>query len=182
VKRHTAYASIGVACLAIAGSLYGIGQHEAAKPQPAPPRATETVTVTAPGCAYQDGKADRRCTPGAVNPAVTQDNIHQTICVKGWTATVRPSSRYTTMLKTMQLARYGQPPVPADYEEDHLIALEIGGDPTNPDNLWPEPRKGKAGTTAGDKDPEEGRLHAAVCSGQMELAAAQQTMLLEWTH
>src|SRR3954447_16464956 len=25
------------------------------------------------------------------------------------------------------------------YQEDHLISLEIGGDPTDPRNLWPEP-------------------------------------------
>jgi hypothetical protein len=182
MKRHTAYATGGVACLAIAGALYGLGQHEAAKPASAPAHPRETVTVTAQGCYYLDNKADRHCTPGAINPAVTQDNIHQTICVKGWTDTVRPPSSYTNTLKMVQLSRYGQPQQPKNYEEDHLIALEIGGDPTNPDNLWPEPRKGKAGTTAGDKDPEEGRLHAAVCSGSMDLATAQQTVLLNWTH
>lgn len=29
-------------------------------------------------------------TPGAINPAVTQANIHETICVKGYTKTIRP--------------------------------------------------------------------------------------------
>jgi hypothetical protein len=27
----------------------------------------------------------------------------------------------------------------ACYEEDHLISIEDGGDPTDPRNLWPEP-------------------------------------------
>jgi hypothetical protein len=34
-------------------------------------------------------------TPGAINPAVTQANIGETICMKGWTKTVRPPERYT---------------------------------------------------------------------------------------
>lgn len=182
MKRHTAYASAGIACLAIAGSLYGIGYEDAQRTVPTPPRATETVTITAQGCHYLDNKADRRCTPGAINPEVTQANIQTTICKSGWTSTVRPPSSYTNTLKTMQLSRYGQPSQLKNYEEDHLIALEIGGAPTNPDNLWPEPRWGQSGTTAASKDQEENRLRNAVCSGQMDLAAAQQTMVLDWTH
>ena len=27
----------------------------------------------------------------------------------------------------------------SDYQEDHLISLELGGHPTDPRNLWPEP-------------------------------------------
>jgi hypothetical protein len=182
MKRHVALATGGFACVVIAGALYGIGYEDAQRTVPAPPPPRATVTVTAQGCYYLDNKADRHCTPGAINPEVTQDNIHQTICVKGWTDTVRPPSSYTNMLKTMQLARYGQPAQPRDYEEDHLIALEIGGAPTNPDNLFPEPRKGPRGTVASDKDREENRLHTAVCSGQMDLATAQQTIVTEWTH
>jgi len=45
-------------------------------------------------------------TPGFVNAAVTQANIHQTICVSGWTATVRPPTSYTTQLKKKQIAEY----------------------------------------------------------------------------
>ncbi len=38
-------------------------------------------------------RPDRRCTPGAVNPAVTQSTIDSTICRSGWTATVRNDAR-----------------------------------------------------------------------------------------
>jgi hypothetical protein len=63
-------------------------------------------------------------TPGATNPDVTQDNIHQTICVSGWTATIRPPSSYTSSLKTQQIKEYRyQEKRPAEYEEDHLISL-----------------------------------------------------------
>lgn len=62
-------------------------------------------------------------TPGATNPDVTQETIHQTICVPGWTATVRPPSSYTTKLKTHQIKeyRYKEKRL-AEYEEDHLIS------------------------------------------------------------
>src|SRR5579871_4859124 len=38
---------------------------------------------------------DPRCTPGALNPQVTQATIAQTICRAGWTATVRPVESVT---------------------------------------------------------------------------------------
>jgi hypothetical protein len=41
-------------------------------------------------CRIDAGRADASCTPGAFDPDVTQSTIDQTICVSGWTATVRP--------------------------------------------------------------------------------------------
>ena len=80
-------------------------------------------------------------TPGAVNPAVTQSNIGSTICTSGYTKTIRPSSSYTTSLKIKQLTgtykRYGSSNTSL-FEEDHLIPLEIGGNPTSEKNLWAE--------------------------------------------
>lgn len=85
-------------------------------------------------------------TPGALNPAVTQATILKTICVSGWTTTVRPSSSYTTRLKRTQLAAYGYHDRSlADYEEDHLVSLELGGSPASTKNLWPEPHHLKVG-------------------------------------
>ncbi len=34
-------------------------------------------------------------TPGAVNPEVTQTNIQQTVCVKGYTKTIVPPADFT---------------------------------------------------------------------------------------
>jgi hypothetical protein len=80
-------------------------------------------------------------TPGATNSDVTQANIERTICVRGYTKTIRPPAYYTNRLKKEQLAQYGYADRnPRHYEEDHLIPLEIGGNPTDPRNLWPEPR------------------------------------------
>src|SRR5436190_23881636 len=73
---------------------------------------------------------DPSCQPGTYNPDVTQSTIDTTICVSGWTATVRPPSSYTTALKVKQIAEYGYSDTStADYEEDHLVPLELGGAP-----------------------------------------------------
>jgi len=50
-------------------------------------------------CAHAGDLPDPALTPGAINSDVTQDNIHNTVCVRGWTKTVRPPSFYTTRLK-----------------------------------------------------------------------------------
>ena len=106
--------------------------------------------------------------PGVVNPDVTQDNIGQTICVPGWTKTIRPSVGYTNGVKREMLP-LGQNP--HDYELDHYIPLELGGHPTDWGNLWPQPWNGTCG--AHRKDVIENDLHRKVCSHRMTLAAAQ---------
>ena len=108
-------------------------------------------------------------TPGSLNPDVTQDTIRQTICVRGWTATVRPPTEYTNGLKAEQMPLYGETGSPSDYQEDHLISLELGGNPTDPANLWPEPYP-----RAADVDKIENELNDKVCSGQLTLAEAQR--------
>src|SRR5438093_1328924 len=78
-------------------------------------------------------------TPGTTNPDVHQDNINDTICKSGWTATVRPSSSYTNKLKKTQLAELKwKDKNPSHYEQDHFISLELGGHPRDPKTLWPE--------------------------------------------
>ena len=120
-------------------------------------------------------------TPGATNLAVTQSSISETICKSGWTATVRPSSAYTDKLKKSQLAGaysfYGDR-VLGHFEEDHLISLEIGGSPTSPLNLWPEPYDGPTGARV--KDKIENKLNSLVCSGKLSLRAAQDAIAKNW--
>jgi hypothetical protein len=78
-------------------------------------------------------------TPGVLNPAVTQATIRSTICVRGWTSTVRPPVSYTNHLKEVQLEQYGLHGALSAFQEDHLVSLELGGNPTDARNLWPEP-------------------------------------------
>lgn len=120
-------------------------------------------------------------TPGATNPEVTQATIGTTICVSGWTTTVRPPSSETTALKREQLSTgyaYDGDMSTSDYEEDHLISLEIGGSPDSPANLWPEPYAGTGGARV--KDGIENKLHTLVCDGAMPLATAQNLIATNW--
>jgi hypothetical protein len=121
---------------------------------------------------------DPIATPGAINPDVTQDNIDQTICVRGWTATIRPPASYTNRLKLEQMKAMNLPGSPRDYEEDHLISLEIGGNPTDPENLWPEPWDGTFGAHA--KDRLENTLRKLVCSRRLTLNTAQAAIRTNW--
>lgn len=120
-------------------------------------------------------------TPGATNTKVTQADIDSTICVKGWTATIRPPATYTTGLKKQQLATgysRGGDTATGDYEEDHLISLELGGSPTSPLNLWPEPYSSPDGARV--KDQLENKLRALVCAGTIQLATAQSAIATNW--
>lgn len=122
---------------------------------------------------------DPKITPGAINPEVTQENIGTTVCVRGWTKTVRPPANYTNRLKKEQIREYGYKDAnPADYEEDHLIPLCAGGDPTDPKNLWPEPRYSH--WNAKKKDQLEEALCSAVCRGDLSLAEAREAFALDW--
>jgi hypothetical protein len=108
-------------------------------------------------------------TPGVLNPDVTQSTIRRTICRRGWTRTVRPPVGYTNDLKRRGLRAYGLRGPPSRFQEDHLISLELGGSPTDPRNLWPEPYP-----RASVVDGIENELNAQVCSGRITLAEAQR--------
>ena len=132
-------------------------------------------------CHSVNGKADAICTPGVTNSKVTQANIHTTICISGYTTKIRPSTSYTNKLKKQQIKDYGYSDTKmADYEEDHLIPLEIGGNPTDPKNLWPEPHVVTGNKGSFTKDKLENSLHASVCKGTMTLQAAQNKILSLW--
>ena len=131
------------------------------------------------------GLPNPRLTPGSINPNVTQDNLLTTICMSGWTAKIRPPSAYTGGLKLAQIIEYGYADrSPSHYQEDHLVALEIGGAPRDPRNLWPQPNEVRLpdGTAVGSgaKDGLEDYLHSAVCAGAMPLGDAQRLMAGDW--
>ncbi len=122
---------------------------------------------------------DPALTPGVINPDITQDNIDRTVCVKGWTKKVRPPAYYTNKLKKQQIRRYGYRDAnPKDYEEDHLIPLSVGGHPTDPRNLWPEPRNSE--WNAARKDQLEFALYKAVCRREVSLEEARHAFASNW--
>ncbi len=127
-----------------------------------------------------EAKPDPRCTPGTVNPAVTQATIGSTICRSGWTATVRPPESVTAREKLASMSAYGVHGA-ARYEYDHLVPLELGGAVNDPRNLWPEPDyPNHAGFYANPKDRLETALKRMVCRGELTLAAAQRAIASDW--
>jgi len=130
---------------------------------------------------------DRACTPGAVDEAVTEANLRQTLCRKGgYTDSVRPPREVTDTFKTVARNAYSAPGRSSDYELDHLIPLGLGGS-SDSRNLWPELNVGDPGqfdrsNPYGNnaKDGVESRLHTAVCSGEVGLVAAQEAIATNW--
>jgi hypothetical protein len=138
-----------------------------------PGQVTGTITGT---CHYRGGGQlpDPRCTPGSIDPAVTQANIHRTICVSGYTSKVRPSSEETDRFKYhVAYPAYGTPKREKT-ELDHLVSLELGGS-NDAANLWPE-----SPPTPNPTDKVENALHRAVCEGRVSLAAAQRAIARDW--
>lgn len=136
------------------------------------------VTGTIHGrCSYRDhGQLpDPRCTPGSIDPHVTQADIRSTICKKGWTATVRPPESQTERFKKhVAFPAYGLS-WPRESELDHEVPLELGGS-NDATNLWPE-----VGLPSGNpKDKVENALNAAVCEGRVSLTAAQDAIAADW--
>jgi hypothetical protein len=120
-------------------------------------------------------------TPGAV--ATTDVS---TVCRPGYATNLRPTGALWNHLKEGAYDRYGllrghrsvidehgiRRPA---YEVDHLIPLEIGGDPTDRRNLWPESIQ-----SAKVKDEVENELHELVCSGRMDIRQAQSAIARDW--
>jgi hypothetical protein len=62
-------------------------------------------------------------------------------------------------IEKIQIQQYGYADnIPKNYEEDHLIALSIGGASRYEKNLWPQPRKSE--WSANKKDQLEVAQHA----------------------
>jgi hypothetical protein len=123
---------------------------------------------------------DRHHTPGALNPEVTQEKLHGTVCSRGYTKTIRPPKQYTSRLKKKQLHELGLSGRMRDYEEDHLVPLCAGGAPHDARNLWPQPRNGEWGAAA--KDQLEESVCRQLCRGDISLKDAQAIFLEpDWT-
>ena len=132
--------------------------------------------VPAPGTCHSTRMGsipDPKCTPGALNPAVTQASIGSTICVPGWTATVRPPVSWTGPLKRRLMKSYGLSSVPVgSLELDHRVPLGSGGSPTAVANLWPQNP-----ASPNFKDSVEVKVQRDICSGKITLAHGQSVWL-----
>lgn len=131
---------------------------------------TPAAPLAAPDACHSSG-----ITYCALNPAVSQSTIRQTICVSGWTATIRPPASYTDNLKRQQISQERLPGGLRDYEEDHRMPLGLGGAPSDVMNLSPE-----APPSPNAKDDDETRLRTAVCDGALTLMEAQHELVAAW--
>ena len=98
---------------------------------------------------------NRALTPGAVDPAVTPENVDLTVCARvrpTWAKAHRPPVALTNRLKREQIRLYGYSDKdPRHCEEDHLVPISLGGlsysasehamiSGRDAANLWPQPR------------------------------------------
>jgi hypothetical protein len=148
-------------------------------PKPAVNKKHTVPALPAPrssgSCKSVNGLPDSSCTPGEVRTTSVTS-----ICSGGSTTQYRPPTSYTDKLKVQQITEYGFTDTkPSDYEEDHLISLEIGGDGSDPKNLWPEPHKGKYNSFM--KDQVENWLHRQICvTKTMTPQQAQDGIKTNW--
>ena len=136
-----------------------------------PPPALGQRTKTAGCVGAPNGLPDAACTPGAIFPDATKDQV----CTPGYSSQVRnvPSD-----VKDAVYAEYGiASHAPGQYEVDHLISLELGGS-NDIANLWPEPADPRPGFH--EKDRVENYLHDQVCSGALSLQDAQTRIATNW--
>jgi hypothetical protein len=145
----------------------------AAQIRDAPGVPISTAPAAPPASGIQTQNAN--LTPGLTDPAVTQADIQTTICVTGYTSTVRAVTAET---RANVYREYGiTTPTSGTYEIDHLIPLELGGS-NDIGNLWPEPATGVDDSHA--KDRWENALHSEVCAGTVTLPVAQDEMVHWW--
>jgi hypothetical protein len=137
---------------------------------PTPASHSPSPTPTHPPSPAEDVLA------GRTNPAVTQATVHSTICVSGYTATIRPPWSVTSKVKAEMAAE--QHVSVADVILDHVVPLEGGGAPgslTDHRNFMLQPR-----AQSYVKDRLEDEMRDDICSGRVPLHTAQVAMADGW--
>jgi hypothetical protein len=127
---------------------------------------------------------DLGCTPGALNPKVTQKSLATTICKSGYTKTIRPPESVTEPEKVANARSYGYKGSLSVAEYDHLVPLEVGGDPNDRRNLWvelPSPGHRASSGVHNPKDTIESQARSLVCAHKVGLAAMQRAIVANWT-
>lgn len=139
--------------------------------------AASTAWINTPALAGE--LPDRQTTPGATNPAISQEQYLELCHSKNWTRPYRPSVSFTNSLKKLHMTRYGYRLADIhSYEEDHLVPLCLAGAPQAPANLWPQPLFGE--WSAVRKDALEAKLCRLACEGKIRLEDAQREIATDW--
>ena len=149
---------------------------------PIPAAGTCHMRASATG----DPMPDPACTPGAIDPTISEANLGSTLCRQGgYTSVIRPPDTLSGPVKRKLLAAYGIPEAQIDdFELDHLVAMAVGG-ASDTRNLWPEPNTfrqfPRSSVWQNDKDAVETYLLHAICDGRISLGAARGAMAADWT-
>ena len=116
-------------------------------------------------------KPNRILTPGSATPATLND-----LCSL---SDFDLDPRVSPEMQRAVFRAYGLTERAAQaYQVDYLINPQLGGN-DRLENLWPEPYHATV-WNARAKDALEARLHGMVCSGQIDLQAAQQDLSTDW--
>ena len=155
--------------------------------QPPAPKSQHRPLPPAPARPFRTAAEDAKDGPCiqtthgcvALNPDVDEETVDTTICLPGYTRSVRPASSYTNGVKKklMKEARIDAARI-GDYELDHIVPLALGGHPRKPSNLMLQPWEGERGAKA--KDVLEVRLQSLVCRGKLDLTDAQVCIARDW--
>lgn len=121
---------------------------------------------------------DRRRTPGAIDPAISQANIASTICDPDFLSARSPQPSWTAAARRRLADNLfpGQPP--ENFALDQLVPISLGGAPTDSRNLWLQSWSGAQGIAR--KNALEQFLHRMVCDRRLSLASAQQMIARDW--
>lgn len=168
--KHNFNASLSLGLLVLFAALTACIPQSASTPAQAPTPAIGQRTKTS-GCVARAGLPDRECTPGAIFPDATKEQI----CQPGYSKNVRnvPDSEKNAVYAEYGITHHS----PGEYEVDHLISLELGGS-NDIANLWPEAAEPRPGFH--EKDKVENFMHDQVCSGAISLPAAQAQIASDW--
>jgi hypothetical protein len=168
--------------LLAAGGCAGVNSSRVRPPQnaiiPVP------VTLVPDSSSSSDAATDAPCIQTshgcvALNLDVSQQTIAQTICVAGYTKSVRPAASFTQGAKAKLLRDAGlDESQMSDFELDHIVPLALGGHPRKLSNLTLQPWGGEHG--AKRKDALEVRMQTLVCHGHVTLIAAQACIAEDW--
>jgi hypothetical protein len=169
VRDRSSRAAARVA-LAVALIVSVAGASEQASPSTSlADSSSAQVRAAASGC--RTGRlADRRCTPGS-SFQVGEGQV----CVSGYSRRVRDVPESEKRQVYVEYGIYSH--VRGQYEVDHLVPLELGGD-NSIRNLWPEAAQPRPGFH--EKDRLENALHDLVCGGRLSLRRAQSLIAGNW--
>lgn len=114
---------------------------------------------------------------GSLSKSVTQGNIDKTVCVPGYSASIRPDVTITNKIKLKMIDNKKIPRSEiSKYQLDHIVPLSVGGAPLDINNFQLQPYFGEI-NNAKAKDAVEHKIHSDLCKGKISLVNAQNIFL-----